>query len=1390
MGLSWTSKKMHKDILSKFTELERLSLRQVFQQLKEHQDSMDLQQYSEHPPETQQDAMDAQSQKSSRPVPGITEATFVEYIGIPADKNRAGELLFRSFYNLSVYPDSRSSLPTNDQPRNLLVRDFIKPIALYCHKVTESTLIDVNPLKAIFESFTENATALPIKTAATADNISQCTDESPPQERQDSIKTSKTIEDSLRDLAADFEWNPEDSNNTDSGPEVKALDLVEVLDGLFWLTQKLIEDNQGSIAGNQFGAHGQLPNGSHRKRAIRIVEHIVQYSRSSSSVHEPVDLSATTIDYGMFSKYVSRNAPNMFAALSPHFYNLFLIGKTLRPTGVNTAANIILPGISTIPVLSSPSVILTPENLALISWFLPRGKTTPTLTNLYVGSQHGFSMNQFEVHVCKYPAPTVLLLLVERQSTTTPTVKRRPSINFETSLSRHRHSISNNSPSYATTWGTDYRRASVDKLAVPPGGALNTNYDSSGGTSAVADEMNHPPPGNQGNTAEAGVVPATPRKDGKERMILGAYVTEPWKVSKSGWGNDSFALFELSPCFEVFPAKKSSPGLSSSTRSPTSSRSLPDIDPRSTLNRHYIHFLKTVGVGFGGQESESCMLYMDDNLHYGSYRQDFAGGNVYVNAGGARQVGFEVDFEIVDCEVWGLGGPEAKARQQKEWDFEQREANRRATIRIRSKDGEQDIDRDLLELAACMTLFASAAPLAHPLSTEPLRQSRRQEPHPEPDNDKQPDLDPCTTLGQLEEPDITWAHVQQCYNNVPYNATEANIILSTLYTLYRDYYIFLDMAMLENQPKPFTNPPVDILRGLDQISMQEYHSDFRFQTDIDLLVNRLNDAHANYMIYCYRHYLFQQPIDLYAPVINNIQTVRILQDRSNNGLEECQVLTIDGANALDAIQSWVDIHVGISKDAGVRLNKALTHLLFNTATKQWRYSLGQFTSRLTLPERQTTVYHIRCPASEEFPEGRDQFLDVDWDVFRLMSWNEFDSTESFQTQNCFRDTDPKLNENVQPARSDFLEHWEHHLDMLSSASAFKDSTVEKMVRRRAQKDSLHAAVEIPRHRTIRPMPTIEKRQYQDVKVANLIYNGTSTAFYQLVKRPNIGVVVIPTHTVNMKSETQILIDGFVRLGEAGVENVILDLTGNGGGYVNFAYDLVDWMFPNENQTSVYESDLRASMSVKALAQKDLQRDDYASYFNPDSFSDPVTGEQHDSNFFIQDKLERRVQHRLGYSSRVFMNHRLGYFDMDMPWQHDAQRIVVMTDGACGSACGMTLNRLKNRHGVQSYAVGGRAGEDLSLFSFPGASVYPLDDIINDFENLGVDSPMQRLRYRGIYRVPVMEFFQEEDPIPIEYNPKLFKADFHLDYTPITARHHEVLWEVVANNHWKDKDVAL
>ncbi|KAF9213582.1 Restriction of telomere capping protein 5 [Podila verticillata] len=709
---SWVSNKLYKDLVSKFTELELLSLRQVLAHLKEEQEKAALAHlHTDTVPSEPSTATSEHAPQKPPSAPGITEETFVTYLGIPPEHSQAGKLFFRSFHNLSVYPDTPS--PNEHTSPRLVQRDFIKPLALYCHKVGEGSL-DVKPLKAIFESFAEPVVAqAPIKVSTTVDNIHNHdvdTEEALPLDGQGSLKKSKTMEDSLRDLTlqSNFEWNPEDDDFVDHGAKVKALDLVDVIGGLLWLIQKIIVDSPEGTNALFNNGTTTLPSPrqsqlARSKRAMDIVEHMIQYGRTSTHLHEPVDLTVETIDFGLFTKYISRNAPNLFEVLSPYFYGIFLIGNTMRHTetlpastltlstsailtgiGAGAGGAMVLPGISPIPALESPSNILTHDYLSLVSWFLPLQKTTPRLTSLYSGSKHGFSMNQFEVHVCKYPAPTLFLLLVDRQKTITPTMNRRKSISFGTT--RHRSSISNSPP--FIPYGLEGRRPSLDKLAgkspISPtsGSMLNTIFD---GVATTTEPEEGSTIGAQRNSTELGSIQVTPRRPGKERMVLGAYLTETWKVSKAGWGNDSFAVFELSPCFEVFPAKKKA---STSSSSIPASRSSPHrTSPRnasptsdSMTNRHFVHFLKNAGVGFGGAESESCMLYMDDNLRYGNYRQDFAGGNVYTSAGGARQSGFDVEFE------------------QKEWDFEQREANRRASIHLR-KDGEQDIDRDLLEMA-------------------------------------------------------------------------------------------------------------------------------------------------------------------------------------------------------------------------------------------------------------------------------------------------------------------------------------------------------------------------------------------------------------------------------------------------------------------------------------------------------------------------------------------------------------------------------------------------------------------------------------------------------------------------------------------------------------------
>ncbi|KAF9584227.1 hypothetical protein BGW38_007162 [Lunasporangiospora selenospora] len=684
-----------------------------------------------------------------------------------------------------------------------------------------------------------------------------------------------------------------------------------------------------------------------------------------------------------------------------------------------------------------------------------------------------------------------------------------------------------------------------------------------------------------------------------------------------------------------------------------------------------------------------------------------------------------------------------------------------------------------------------------------------------------PQLDPCTILGGKVEPDITYSMVRDCYHNVPLNKTEANNALSTLYTLFRDYYIFLDYSRLDHQEKPYTNPGVDILSELDRMGLklnddgqgagEGFKNDFDFQTKMDLLVNRLNDAHANYLALCYRKFLYTQPFELYAPVINNKQSLRILRDNSDQGLEDCEILSINGVLGLDAVQSWVDTHFGYSKDRGVRLNKALSGMIYNAQRQEWVLYPGQFTSRSALPEDEVLNYRIQCPPSEAHPQGRDETIEGEWNVFRLVTWQSFDDTESYLRNNCYSDTDPTVKGNLQ--KRDEQDHlWQtwRRLERRQSVDGALDGKTRDAD---AEYSLVAAAVEIPRDATLMsllpPAPASplampgqkrqdglsahEKRQDDSTQdgiltsVADLVYNSTSMAFYQLKNFPKVGVVVIPTHMISLSKEGVEFGIGFERLDILGVENIILDMTGNGGGYVNFAYDLIDSLFPppknsNPDQeademdpeaigiywASVYQSDLRTSSSIMALAQADFVNKTYTSYFNPESYFNPVTGYEFEDNFFLGGHRERRVHSPIGYTSRVWMYHNPMYLPLDRVRINKNPTFIVLTDGACGSACGMSMNRLKNRHGLKSYAVGGRHEEDLSLFSFAGASVYSLDEILNDFDKLGVDPPMRRMRYKGIYRVPVMEFFWEDNPVPIEYNPKLYKADFHLDYTPETA----------------------
>jgi len=116
-----------------------------------------------------------------------------------------------------------------------------------------------------------------------------------------------------------------------------------------------------------------------------------------------------------------------------------------------------------------------------------------------------------------------------------------------------------------------------------------------------------------------------------------------------------------------------------------------------------------------------------------------------------------------------------------------------------------------------------------------------------------PAHDPCAVLSaSLAKSTTTMPQVAACYKSIPFDPNQAGVTLDSLYTLYDQFFIFRDSAMTPNLPLPFTQPPVDVLAGINQLRTKKYTTDYDFHADLALLARSLNDAHVTYL----RKFLF------------------------------------------------------------------------------------------------------------------------------------------------------------------------------------------------------------------------------------------------------------------------------------------------------------------------------------------------------------------------------------------------------------------------------------------------------------------------------------------------------------------------------------------------------
>ncbi|KAF9948284.1 hypothetical protein BGZ65_008181, partial [Modicella reniformis] len=478
-------------------------------------------------------------------------------------------------------------------------------------------------------------------------------------------------------------------------------------------------------------------------------------------------------------------------------------------------------------------------------------------------------------------------------------------------------------------------------------------------------------------------------------------------------------------------------------------------------------------------------------------------------------------------------------------------------------------------------------------------------------------------------------------------------------------------------------------------------------------------------------------------------SIRVLVDQMKRGYDDCEVLTIEGQPALPHLSAFAET-IGYSKDSGVRLNQALASYIYNRQRGNFILSSGGFSERVTLPDKGSVTFELKCANSPTPVTVEDA-----WFVVQL-------------TKSLFTDHKSYLSNVCHASRS--AEIQKHDL-----SSPIKQPLIT-MPKKSALLDILGIL-------DAEPTPNDPPYSFPD---ATYIGSGNATVYYQLKSRPDVGVIVVHTLMTEI-DELNAALKGLQAFYEGGVTRLVIDFQGNGGGSVGFASLLVQAFFPNNDPLEKsLPSDLRTSKSIQDLSTAMFNTGSGALY-NAAYYYDLQTKSAYQNNSLFDDVVTLTRNGRQATYSKIttFNPWTLPTLSQlaTYPWTAKADHITILTDGRCGSSCALSSHYFHTLCGVPAFAIGGYQGQDLSMFSFSGGAASSLTDLNSFYSAVNVTSPMKALPYTGDVHLPILEVYAKGASVPLEYDPPQHIANVHLDFDTQNARRRDIMWGQVAGLAW-------
>lgn len=237
--------------------------------------------------------------------------------------------------------------------------------------------------------------------------------------------------------------------------------------------------------------------------------------------------------------------------------------------------------------------------------------------------------------------------------------------------------------------------------------------------------------------------------------------------------------------------------------------------------------------------------------------------------------------------------------------------------------------------------------------------------------------------------------------------------------------------------------------------------------------------------------------------------------------------------------------------------------------------------------------------------------------------------------------------------------------------------------------------------------------------------------YQLEKHPKVGVVYFEQFEPSVRYDAQTyfenisetLFTGITALKKAGVKHLLIDISGNRGGYIMAGAIAIWSLWPKDlypGFPAVFRvNDLIRRQSDAAATTNDTNSEYFYGNYRSKSYTPLTSNNQFidppvpQSINGIEDAYSHPFLDDFGDSSAAVTNFTAPPFE--------ANDYVIVSNGICASTCSIFSSYLFQKHGVRSAVFGGAPNFIASQFDagIKGSEVTSIDRVVFELENAGL-----------------------------------------------------------------------